>query len=410
MPLNGTFSTMPLPDLLEWVARAHKTATLKVEHDNVCRRVQFDRGRVVGCASDDPPALLGQYLLSHGHITRSQLRRALERQEDSGERISDILIEMGLLTEEEVDAVLAAKVDETLLGLFDWQEAAFHLTEQCEKDPYLVQVDLKVPDLLFRGLRRANKMKQFRSVFHDPGIVLERTGSPPPPELAENCLAEGLLAAIDGHRTLAEIFLHAHASEFEATRLLFELHRARSIEIGRVRSISSEQATIHESEQSDSAAGPEPEAVAEPESVDQALRRPSPESELAAEISMAVRLMDRGHHVAALRILRASRDSHPGEPILRELIDRAEAEATRPGERKLTLDMIPRLTVEPDELTGDDLSPEVSFLPSLIDGQNSIKSILWLAPMRGLDVVNALNVMVEKGLVELHEPVSALTR
>ena len=79
MPLFGTFSTMSLPDLLQWLAASAKTGTLRVERNRATKVLRVRDGRVTGSSSDEPALRLGQFLLSQKKITEEQLREALAR-------------------------------------------------------------------------------------------------------------------------------------------------------------------------------------------------------------------------------------------------------------------------------------------------------------------------------------------
>ena len=87
MTLFGTLRTMPLIDLLRWMAAAKKTGTLQVERNRVRKWIVFQSGVVRGSASDDPPGRLEHFLLSQGRISENQLRVALAAQEDSREQL-----------------------------------------------------------------------------------------------------------------------------------------------------------------------------------------------------------------------------------------------------------------------------------------------------------------------------------
>lgn len=54
---------------------------------------------------------LGGQLVEAGHITREELRQALERQEEDGRLLGEILVQMGAATSEQVDAALEKMFD-----------------------------------------------------------------------------------------------------------------------------------------------------------------------------------------------------------------------------------------------------------------------------------------------------------
>jgi len=238
MPLYGTLTSMPLPDLLQWLCNARVTGTLQVEKDRVSKSIHITKGMIVGCSSDDPPQRLGHFLLSRGKITEEQLREALHLQELSGQHLGMLLVELGALGPDELTVHLEAQAEDTIYSLFDWEDAVFRFQEN-ENDPGNVfPVSLRVEDVLLRGLKRFDEMREIREVFNDPGIVLERTGKEPPVAVSENRMGKSLWDLVNGERTVAEILLQVHGSEYVVTKFLFELQRSGLVRIARVKPIT----------------------------------------------------------------------------------------------------------------------------------------------------------------------------
>ncbi|HKQ59676.1 MAG TPA: DUF4388 domain-containing protein, partial [Candidatus Polarisedimenticolaceae bacterium] len=225
MPLLGTLRTMSLPDLLQWLGNSSKTGTLAVERNKIRKCIVMDEGKIVGCSSDDPPERLGQYLLSQGRISEEQLRGALLRQERTRKYLGSILVELGFLTAEDLMAHLESKAEETIYSLFEWDDAIFRFREELDGEVHTFPVSLRVEDVLLRGLRRYDEVQRIREVFDDQGIVLARTGRTPPAEILGSKVGRRIYEAIDGERTVADVLLHVHGSEYLVTKLLFELHR-----------------------------------------------------------------------------------------------------------------------------------------------------------------------------------------
>ena len=242
MPLYGTLTSMPLPDLLQWLCNARVTGTLQVEKDRVSKSIHITKGMIVGCSSDDPPQRLGHFLLSRGKITEEQLREALHLQEISGQHLGMLLVQLGVLSPDELTVYLEAQAEDTIYSLFDWEDAVFRFQEN-ENDPGNVfPVSLRVEDVLLRGLKRYDEMREIRGVFDDPGIVLERTGKEPPAAVSENRMGKSLWELVNGERTVAEILLQVHGSEYAVTKFLFELHRSGLVKIACVKPIAAPDA------------------------------------------------------------------------------------------------------------------------------------------------------------------------
>lgn len=231
MGLCGNIETMSVPELLGWVGNGKKSGTLEVERDKIIKRIMFRTGRVVGCSSNEPATLMGQFLLSHGKITRKQLGEAMRRQKQSEGNLGTVLIEMGAISPTDEDEFVATKIEETICGLFDWSEAVFRFYTDELPDPNILHVDLEIRQVLERGLKRAEERRQSRETISDPGLVLRRTGRPEPSELADLPAAKRVLALVDGKKTVAEIRLYSHAPEFLVTRFLTALVHGKVLEI-----------------------------------------------------------------------------------------------------------------------------------------------------------------------------------
>ena len=153
MPVCGDLSTMSLVELLRWASQGQRTGVLEVEQNMICRRIEFRKGWIGACSTDDPPAQLGQILLSRGKIDELQLREALERQQQRGQQnLGVILVQMGVLYPREVARYVAEKAEETIQGLFDWEEAIFRYHEGATLEPDQIEVSLGVDEIIERGV------------------------------------------------------------------------------------------------------------------------------------------------------------------------------------------------------------------------------------------------------------------
>jgi len=63
MSLRGDLRTMPLPDVLQWVATGRKTGTLHLERRSVQKRIILKDGYIFSSWSNDPRESLGQFLI-----------------------------------------------------------------------------------------------------------------------------------------------------------------------------------------------------------------------------------------------------------------------------------------------------------------------------------------------------------
>ena len=72
MGVTGNLQDMPLSELLQWVGSNRKTGVLQISSGRNTIQFVVEEGKIVGCASNDPPTLLGQFLSTAlGSICRS---------------------------------------------------------------------------------------------------------------------------------------------------------------------------------------------------------------------------------------------------------------------------------------------------------------------------------------------------
>jgi len=455
MPLYGTLTTMPLPDLLQCLCNARVTGTLRVERNRVSKSIRLHKGMIVGCSSDDPAQRIGHFLLSRGQITEEQLREALQLQEVSGQHLGMLLVELGALSPEQLSVNLEAQAEETIHSLFDWDDAVFRFQES-ENDPASAfPVSLRVEDVLLRGLQRYDEMRRIREVFNDPGIVLETTEKKPPTVVAENGMGRKLWELVDGERTVAEILLQVHGSEYVVTKFLFELHRSGLVRIACVKPIATHPGVSEKpgsEEANEPPASATTEASAEEQTFEELLTELDPDIDLPAVAPVEqedrtaktteaavgevpvdspadaketdrVSVEDSGSHPLEHNLEKARRfmiDSEfekaldvldrlcreqPGDESLRRLTAEAEAAFIEKAYRHyLPPSKILSLTRTMDGLKTENLSPSEFFLLSRIDETWDVKSIIQIAPLRESETLRTLKRLRENGLIELKDP------
>lgn len=423
MGFYGNLNTMSVPELLGWVEVGRKTGTLEVENDKIIKRIMFQSGRMVGCSSNDPATLMGQFLLARGAITREVLSQAMRRQEQSEKNLGAVLIEMGAIEQAHQDAFVAAKIDETIYGLFDWAEAVFRFHTDAQADSNAVELDLGIPDVIEKGMRRSAERELLREVIDDPGIVLRRTAEDEPAEILASQAARRIYGLIDGNKTVKEILLHSHAPEFMVTKFLTALVQSESVEVvevktepGEVEAAEDPAAELLFDDLLDSVDSIEPETTAEappelgvsPEDRREyhalANKTPQDSRELQQEINVALQLLSGGRPEAALELLNAMTVAHPADLSLRQLVNNAERDFCKQTlDNELSPTHVPTRTRASEGVVKQEVSAEESFMLEQIDGVTDIKALLWVSPMREVDSLRTLRRMIGRGWIEVRQ-------
>lgn len=373
MGISGNLQTMALAELLQWLAEGSKTGTLRLDDGKVEKRIHFFDGRIVSTASTDPKEQLGHFLVSHGYIGETELAKAMEMQESNKMLLGKILTTIGLISEEDLDSMIQLKSEETIYDLFAWKEGEFQFLDGELPEKSLQPIDLDVTSLVFRGTHRLDEWGRIRQYIPSAQAVpvsLRRLDS-------DDAAEKAVLEAIDDDRTIAEIAMHTHSSEFHVCRILVDRIEVGDIKIVRPRSVEIQ--------------GAPQVSPAEASSVDGLVRK-------------AQQLLDGGQFFAALRHLRAAKSLAPER--------KAVLEAVSAGEKRIRevlvgagieLSAVPRISAEVTDVSQLDISPDEGFILSRINGTMDIQTIVTISPMAPLEAELVFLRLKNAGYIELDD-------
>jgi hypothetical protein len=370
MPLTGTLDTLPLHELLQCLEQNKRTGLLQFQHERSATTLWLEDGLITGFSSNDPPSLLGQFLLSRGRINEQTLQKALSRQSETGENLGSLLIEAGAIGETELNRYVVAKAEEAVYKMFEWTDARFEFKHDARPDPDLVKLSLHIRNVLVAGAQRSDEMNRMRRTLDNPHIVLCHTDRPLSKETANSDMAKRVYDLVDGKRSFGEILLLSRASEFLVTKFLYELCRKGVI---RIKSI---QESVPVSGTSDVCC------------------------------KLAEEFVSRGEHEAALDILNYDLAKHPDDALLMKTLKVVESAYLAEAYGNLMPpDKIPVTSCERESIESVDglRSEEFYLLSMIVNSEWSVESLVQLAPMYEVDVIRALASLLNKGYIQLED-------
>ncbi|MEJ2367155.1 MAG: DUF4388 domain-containing protein [Acidobacteriota bacterium] len=369
MSLRGNLNTMPLPDVMQWLAQGRKTGILHVRSaDGIGKKVYFKQGDVLSTASSSPREYLGQFLISRGYISEEQLNRAIETQLETGIKLGRILVRVGIMEEEPLKKMLQLKAEESLFDLFLWDEGEFVFEEKEEIEGDLVPVSLDVMSLVMEGIRRKDEWARIREVFPTDNVVLKALeGGAGHPGKLDSADLTRVLAAVDGRRSLADMAMELHATPFFVASHAFALYEKKLVE-------TAGEHRPPEEVQYDNISG---QILAQAERF------------LAAE-----RLDD------AVNLLKYRLKKTPDDKKARALLARTEKlmnerffeDVVQPG-------TVLTLKVPLEKLSSYDLTPQQGYIATRVNGIWDIASILKVCPMSQDEAHTAIRKLLEMGVL-----------
>ncbi len=236
MAIEGPLKELHIHDVFQLLDLGRKTGLLTVtselrQNDGT---VFFEVGAVVGAGIKSNPHPLGSLLIRSGKVSSDDVARARDMQASRGQRLGELLVEIGSLTRRELDLQIRAQVEEVVFELMSWSEGYFSFVEGSSGQSTAEAV-YRIPteSLLMEAARRIDEWSRFESRIPHVGVVprlFDGNGSGPAViDLLPNEWA--LLAAVDGATDVRGMAHHLGRSEFDVAKVLFGLASAGIVDI-----------------------------------------------------------------------------------------------------------------------------------------------------------------------------------
>lgn len=365
---------MSLTDLLQFLAAARKSGTLKFDQGKITKQIYFKNGTIVGSKSNDPREYLGQVLLHYGKVDEIQLKVAREMQRTTGAKLGEVLVEQGFLTEDDVLGILKTRTLDAIYDLFVWTDGDFEFYDDEPPPDDLLLIEVEPTNVVMEGIYRIDEFARYRTLVPNDRTILElNAGWTSSLKLGKEF--RQVLFFVEKRMAVAEICYHMHASSFHVYGQLYTL-------------ISEGIARVVGELPEDS-----PPLVKDVEDL--------PES-VTEMIWSAERKLDDDPE-AALEIVQNALEQQPNNPEAQALLPAAEEKFVKRvyESGKISPKSVPHLRVSPSDLTTQQIDPQEGFVLSRINGSWDIQSILSICPFREADCLKMIKKLMERGIVEI---------
>ncbi len=234
MSFTGNLQTVAFPDLLQLFSAGKKTGTVTIIRGNIRKEIVFKDGNIISASSQEAEEdYLGQIVLKSGRITKTDLQRAVYMHKTSGKKIGQVLVEMKLLSREELSMLLKQQVEEIIYNLFSWKEGEFIFKEGQLPASREGLVDLNTMNIIMEGTRRIDEWVEIQKVMPSDHQVLRVSATPQvkSDEVTISLDEFRVLTLIDGTRTVQEILGQSPLGDFATSRAVYKLLLGKLVEI-----------------------------------------------------------------------------------------------------------------------------------------------------------------------------------
>jgi tetratricopeptide (TPR) repeat protein len=225
MAIKGSLKEASLPDVLQLLAMGKKTGCLAVTHRNNFGYIYFDKGRICYASIVNRRDRLGDILVKAGSITQTQLDAAIAAQNAHREkRLGELLVAQGAITRAELHDQIRSQIEEAVYFLFTWMQGSFNFEGEVAPEEQDFLVSINPESLLLEGARRVDewslvekKIPSFDLVFDIDRKKVEESDV----ELTRE--QEIVLALIDGRRDVAKVIDDSGLGEFDVGKSIYGL-------------------------------------------------------------------------------------------------------------------------------------------------------------------------------------------
>ena len=231
--LAGDVSVISISEVLQMLELARQTGALSVatrgsEVTLYLRRGDLDLAMSRGMRDE---FLISRYLVENGVVTREQLDAVLAERSDPPKLLGKRLVERGLVSDGQIREALRCQSSELVYEAVRWKTGWFSfILGASHPAADEARLGLSTSALSVEGFRRVDEWRliegsfDFNDVLYKDEGVVERIGDHPLTKLERS-----IIDAIDGNRTVREVVDESHASSFEACKAIYQFLNSRVV-------------------------------------------------------------------------------------------------------------------------------------------------------------------------------------
>ena len=230
--LQGDLARIQLPDVLSFISMIRATGKLTLRHEHLERCIHWKDGEIIFASSSSPEHSLGQFLLRNGKITPAQYEDS-KRRVTANMRHGKILVQMGAISPKDLWWGVKNQVLEILYSLFSWKDGSFVFSDGLDDlANERIVLSINTAGMIMEGIRRLDESARIREKVPSLDVVFMKVPGAVPDfrELDMSQHEIEVYKNIDGRLTVLELIGKSDMTEFEVTRILFQLVVARLIE------------------------------------------------------------------------------------------------------------------------------------------------------------------------------------
>ncbi len=226
-------SDYTIPLQLQQLYREKATGLLHLQRGEAKKVIYIMDGYPIFTRSNVLNECLGRMLVKEGVITQVDCDQSVEKSKESGRLQGTVLIEMGLLTPQEVQAALIRQVTDKLLSTFAWRTGTYQFVPGKNFKKSLTTIKLTPAALIMQGIERHWTPKQLDDFLYPFGEDYLKRASNPQYRFQDIELSKrgaAILKSCLGRKTLNDLLQQHPLARREVQKVLAALMISEMLE------------------------------------------------------------------------------------------------------------------------------------------------------------------------------------
>jgi hypothetical protein len=230
---EGDLRRIQIADVLSFIAMIRSSGKLVLRQARLERTLHWIEGEIVFASSNSPEQSLGQFLLRNGKITQEQFDESKERI-GPNQRHGKVLVQIGAISPNDLWWGLKNQALEIIYSLFTWNDGSFAFVDAADEVlSERITLSISTATAIMEGIRRIDESMRIREKITSLDMVFAKVSGEVPDFQALDMNEDEIAVYnnIDGQLTVRGLVSKSELTDFEVTRILFQLLSARLIDV-----------------------------------------------------------------------------------------------------------------------------------------------------------------------------------
>ncbi len=229
--MGGDIAAIPLAEILQLLQLQRQSGVVRVNNgkSSVCIAIRHGLIDFVQARGAPEEYRLGRYFVEKGVVTREQVEALLRTRVADGVLTGEAIVEAGHATADDLREALSKQSSELIYDVLRWPYGRFVFTrEPFPAEAESAKLGLGIAGLVLEGFRRVDEWRLMESTIHfDQIVYLDNTalGAIGADKLTRT--DKLVLSAVNGERTVNEVIKESAVGSFDAIKAVYQLLQSR---------------------------------------------------------------------------------------------------------------------------------------------------------------------------------------